>query len=393
MTRRALIACANYWDSPIQVGDHHLARGLVARDFDVAFISNPVSPLHLFAGASPLRTERFRSYRGGGRRALGGRLWSYSPGALLVPHAQPILRGRWVMDHWHRTTFPPVDRKVRAEGFGEVDLLYVREAKQAFWADRIRYDKLVFRVADRDSRFPGHSRHLRRLERRLARRADLVVYTATNLRDYVESLGARRILHLPNGVDHAHFREYAGPPPQELATMAGPIAIYAGSLDVWFDYALVQHAATERPSVQFVLIGPPSAGAKRLAAQRSNVHVLGARPFDELPGFLRQAHVGIIPFDVDGHRELIDSVNPIKLYEYLASGLPVVSVAWEEIERLGSPAILCRSRDDFVRGLDAALAQPRHDPARTAFAAQHDWASRVDALLDALQIDWRVGPE
>ncbi|MGE3163926.1 MAG: glycosyltransferase [Planctomycetota bacterium] len=385
MTRRALVACANYWESPIQVGDHHLARGLVARGFDVAFISNPVSPLHLLAGSSPLRSERFRSYRTGGRRALDGRLWSYSPGALVVPHAEPLLRGRWVMDHWHRTTFPSVDRKVRQEGFGEVDLLYVREAKQAFWADRIRYQKLVFRVADRDSRFPGHNRHLRKLERRLARRADLVVYSAANLRDYVESLGARRIFHLPNGVDYSHFAGYSGMPPADLASIPAPIAVYAGSLDVWFDYELVRNLAAERPAIQFVLIGPPSAQARQLAEERANVHVLGAKPFGELPGYLRQASVGIIPFDVHRHRELVDSINPIKLYEYLACGLPVVSVAWQELETLGSPAILCRSREDFLRGLDDALKQPRLDPGRAAFAAQHDWGNRIDRLLEALQ--------
>lgn len=395
VTKKALIACANYWESPIQVGDHHLARGLVQRGYEVAFISNPVSPFHLLARSMPLRAERLRSYRSGGRRHLEGKLWSYCPGALVVPNHRPPFRSRWLMNHWHRGTFPRVDRRVRAEGFGKVDLLCVREAKQSFWADRIAYDKLVFRVADRDSSFPGQSPHLRELETRLAQRADLVVYTASNLSDYVQDLGARRSVHLPNGVDFGHFDRADLEPPPDLAHLRSPIAIYAGSLDAWFDHELVDHAARALPEINFVLIGPTSPAVERVAGQRSNVHALGPRPFADLPRYLHRADVGMIPFEVTKHRALIDSVNPIKLYEYFACDLPVVSTAWQELERLASPAFLCRSRDEFVDGLRRALTdldgERSGTPERREFAAAHDWSCRIDTLLRELGVLSPVG--
>ena len=78
------------------------------------------------------------------------------------------------------------------------------------WVDAIEYDRLVYRVGDRDSEFSGHTPELRRQECRLAQAADLVVYSASSLEDYVEALGPRRSMHLPNGVDYEHFARALG---------------------------------------------------------------------------------------------------------------------------------------------------------------------------------------
>lgn len=383
MAPKALIACANYWDSPIQVGDHHLARGLVERGYEVAFVSNPVSPFHLLGRGGSLRRARFRNYRRGGQQDLGGRLWSYSPGALVVPHRSRPFRNRWVLDHWHRTSVPSVSRKVEQQGFGEVDLLYIREAKQAFWLDAVRYKKLVYRVADRDSGFPGYQEQLRHLERKVAERADLVVYTAESLREYVEKLGARRTLHLPNGVDFDHFQAPDLAEPAPLSHIPTPRAVYVGSLDAWFDAELLARAARELPEVSFVVIGPESPHTEGLRSV-SNVHVLGPCAFAELPAYLRHCHVGLIPFQVEAYRELIDSVNPIKLYEYLACGLPVVAVQWEELERLESPAVLCRDAADFVSAVGSQVERGGA-PELREYARAHDWSLRVADLLEALE--------
>lgn len=382
MTPRALIACANHWSAPVTVGDHHLARDLVRRGWDVAFISNPVSPLHL--GRAAANRDRFRCYAEGGERHLDGRLWSYVPGAAIAPRSGWPGNRPGFLRHWWRATYPPIVRKVREEGFGRVELLYLREARQAFWIDRIEADRIVYRVADRDSGFAGYSPALREQEESIARRADLVVYTAADLRQYVEDLGARCTLALPNGVDYDHFQA-----PQARPTEYGddprPIAVYVGSIDVWLDRRLIEQTARALPEVRFVFIGPGELALNELA----NVEVLGPRPFDALPAYLQHATVGLIPFDVESHRELVNSVQPLKLLEYLAAGLPVVSTEWAAVAEMQTPATLCSSVDSFQRAIRAAVdgsTRGQHAESFRAFAAQHAWSARFDQLLEELAL-------
>ena len=92
--------------------------------------------------------------------------------------------------------------------------------------------------------------------------------------------------------------------------------------------------------------------------------------------------VGIIPFDVAGHPQLVHNIHPLKLYEYMASGLPVVASRWKELEQIESPAILCDTAEEFIRAISDAT---RLTPDRTAlvrFASRHDWSQRIDRLLE-----------
>src|SRR5205807_8039149 len=125
----------------------------------------------------------------------------------------------------------------------------------------------------------------------MARRVDLVVYPSQELAGYVESLGARRSLLLPNGVDYAHFaRMY--PPPTEYAGLRGPIAVYVGVIPEWFHFEWVRRAAEQLPQMAFVLIGPDGLARQRLAGL-PNIHLLGVRPYAPIPAPLHRPTVGL----------------------------------------------------------------------------------------------------
>jgi hypothetical protein len=112
-----------------------------------------------------------------------------------------------------------------------------------------------------------------------------------------------------------------------------------------------------------------------------NVYVLGCRPYAEVPLYMKEAQVGLIPFRVS---EMIHSVHPIKLYEYMAAGLPVVAVAWDELEALQSPALLGRTREEFIAGIPRALAGAVSREELIAFAARGDWRNRFTLMTAAL---------
>jgi glycosyltransferase involved in cell wall biosynthesis len=378
------MGCAQYWNSPFQVGSHHLARGLVAEGFEVGFVSDPVSPLHALQGVTPELRERWAIHRAGGMRDLGGRLWAYVPAAPITPHNRPLLRTEWVQRHWFRLTVPNLLKVARGAGFSEVDFLYLDSLNQAFWLDGIPHHRSVLRIADRTTAFAKSTPAVARLERQVVRRADIVAYTALSLREYVEAMGPRAAMHLPNGVDATHFARGSRSQPPELAALPRPIAVYVGAMDAWFDFDLIQAAAERLPHISFVLIGPDHRARQRLVP-RSNLHLFGHRPYAELPAYLHYADVGLIPFDVVGHADLVRSIHPLKLYEYMACGLPVVAMEWEELKTLRSPALLCTTHEGFIAAVDASVRMPPDRDRYLRFTEQADWRTRVAALLARLE--------
>lgn len=381
-----LIAASHYWTSPFQVGGHHLARAFAARGWRVAFVSDPITPLHLASGVTDDLRARFSIYRAGGIDVPGSLIWAYVPGAVIAPHRGLALDRRFVQHVWHRLTVPNVRAKVRDHGFGAVDLLVLDSNIQGFWLDCVSHRRSVMRIGDRMSGFDSFTPEMDRARRRNVRRVDLVAYSASGLADEVASFQPRATLHLPNGIDLERFAASSAPAPADLDRIARPIAIYVGAMEKWFDFELMNAVTAAMPDVSFIFVGPDALARRRLA-QRANVHLLGARPYDAIPDYLRNADVGLIPFDVQGHPDLVNSVHPLKLYEYIASGLPVVATRWEEIARLRSPALLRDDATGFIDGIRAALASPFDRDAARAFVEGASWSARASSLLEAVGLD------
>lgn len=379
-TKKILMACFNYWTSPFQVGSHHLARGFAEAGYDVAFVSSPISPLHIAGGLSRELRERYQIYRSGGQRHLGGHIWTYVSASLVIPYNKPFLRSEWVNHNWYKLTFPNVVKKVKDAGFGDVDIIYFDNPNQAFWLDIIKHKRSIFRIADKNSGFESSTAAGQKLEADLARSVDTVIYTAEYLKEYVEAMQPKSALHVPNGVNFKHFKQSSGSLPDEYKTLPKPIAIYVGAMESWFDFDLVKKAAAELPNVSFVLIGSDELARGRLK-QLDNIHLLGCRPYSELPRYLHNADVGIIPFNLAKYPELVNGIHPLKLYEYLACGLPVVSVEWEEIKNLKSPAVLCQTGDQFIEAISKATTQPQDKDGLITYASRVDWAARVKTIL------------
>ncbi len=380
--KKILMACANFWTSPYQVGSHHLAREFARRGWQVAFLSDPISPFHLLGGKGGELRERFRIYRQGGVRDLNGKLWTYVPFALASPHNKPFLRSGWIQKNWPILSLPNLVLKAAQQGFGEVDLLYFDSVAQAFWLKYIKAGKTLFRIADNNAGFGKSTPAARHAEKELAQKVDAVVYTAESLKKGIESLEPRHMFHLPNGVNSLHFEGPEPPVPAEYDRLSKPIVVYVGAMEEWFNFKWLRRAADKLNKVSFVLIGSTRAAGE--FAGLDNVHFLGPRPYSAIPAYLKHAQVGIIPFDLEGHADLVNSIHPLKLYEYMACGLPVVATAWQELERLKSPAILARTEVQFIQGLQKAIARPGSKTLYRNYARKQDWSGRVDGLLKFL---------
>ena len=386
MGKKLLMACANYWTSPIHVGSHHIAGFFLAKGWEVAFVSDPISPFHLLRGLTPELAQRYRLYRKGGAREHSGNLWAYAPLALCTPHNKPLLRSGFVHKNWYKTTCPGIVNLVENKGFKNPDLLYIDSVAQHFWIDKLNYGQAVFRVADNNAGFAKSTPAAKTFEKKIARQADCVIYSAAGLKDYVLAMRPRKTYHMPNGVDFERFLNAVRAMPSDLKEIPRPIAVYAGDLAEWFDYGLVNEAAAKLPEVSFVLIGP-DAFARGKIDKLPNLHLLGKKNYEDIPRYLYNADVGIIPFDVKKYPELVNNINPLKLYEYMACGLPTVATRWAELEALAPPAHLAGTRGEIINGLRSALSKGKADREKyIAYARNKNWPEQLNGLLEFLAL-------
>lgn len=377
MPRRVLFGSHNYWTSPIQVGSHALARAFAERGWEVGYVSDPISPLHRLRGMTFDLQQRLGLGRDGGKR-VADRIWSYVPSAPFTPQPVPLLRTEWVHRHWHR--FSSLKTVLGKAGFAEVDLLLMDSPFLLGLMDIVSYRHSVARVADNFSGFTRVTAGARALQNEMLKRVDLVAFTASTLERDLKQQTSRPLMHLPNGVRFDLFQNAPRDMPAIYRDLKRPLAVYVGAMEDWFDVGLLNKAARALPDMSFVMIGD----ASRLRFDPlPNIHCIGRVQHADLPAYLWNADVGIIPFDVKNHAALVNSINPLKLYEYMACGLPVVSVSWEELRRIASPATLAGTAEDFIAALrNTTVSEDRER--LIAYAGAQDWRSRVDSITSGL---------
>lgn len=241
--------------------------------------------------------------------------------------------------------------------------------------DAWKPDRIVYDMIDAPLHFaPVPPRLVPKWEGLLSR-ADRVVVTSGPLRTLALSGGARGATLVGNGVDASRFASAESHPAALPGKAGAPALGYVGSIHAWFDVPLVISLAEAMPDAKIVLVGPahPTTAAEigRAAARLSNLHWMGPRPYEEIPSIVGAFRVGLIPFL---RTPLTEAVNPVKLYEYAAAGLPSVTTRFsDEVERWKDAARVADSPEQFVAEVKSALASPPDRAVLRAFAARHDW--------------------
>jgi len=250
----------------------------------------------------------------------------------------------------------------------------------------LRRRALVLNRSDRFSTLPDVDQaFIASLERQLLAASDCVLFVSRTMMDEDSPLVNGRIVFLDHGVDLEHFthRDDAEIPP-DLTGIARPRVGYFGNIaDYRVDMDLLERVAKELPDAQLVLVGESTAPMARFDALE-NVHWLGPRPYDEIPAYGSGFDVGLMPYL---RNEWIRHSNPIKLKEYLALGLPVVSTEVPEVARYTDWLFMATDEDDFVAKVRAALAgQAPSDPAgRRAAMEPYSWDGRADELVQVAE--------
>jgi glycosyltransferase involved in cell wall biosynthesis len=260
-------------------------------------------------------------------------------------------------------------------------------AQHAYWTPlaeslRERFGwPIVYDCMDDHSGFLDYGPEVIRTERRLIAAADLVVASSRRLYEGIRARSRSAVL-VRNACEYEHFdRGDLRDAARARSTTIG----YYGAIAEWFDGALVAGLARLRPDWRFELIGSTLGGDVRPLEDLANVRLWGECPYAELPGRIAGWDAFIIPFR---RLPLTEATNPVKVYEMLATGRPVVAVGLPELVPIARKGLirLAATAEQFAAAIESALREDdaASGEARRAFARRNTWSSRHRAIADAI---------
>lgn len=348
----------------IPLGDWHMTRAL-AREHQVLYVDPPASPVAPFRGRASFGIFRRKPERRGGNLYVGSPI-AHS-GRVLPRHARIV---DWLVA-------AQVRRWLKTLSFNNP--IVISFSARRGTAKRIPHETLVYWQKDRDwARFSGPLRSwLLGRHWDLLADADLVVGVSPTLVEDNRRLGVPAVL-VPNGCDAAHFG-WERPEPPELAAVTRPRAIIAGAWNSRVDTELVDRLARLRRDMMFIIVGQ----VQLPLPKAPNVIALGPRPYGQLPAYIQHCDVGLVPYVSSVFNE---ASCPLKVFEYLASGIPVLTTGVE------APML---PRDLVVEAGDAdeaaqlighlALLQLALASACKREAARNSWSIRAEHLIELVQ--------
>lgn len=221
---------------------------------------------------------------------------------------------------------------------------------------------IVYHCVDEYGAFTDAGSEVPLREKELLLKSDLVIACS----DYLFRSKRRLNQHtdlVTHGVDFAHFSRAATestPIPEELSKLSHPILGFHGLLADWVDLRMISEIASRRPSWSIVLIGRAETDLSPVLGL-PNVHLLGHRPYERLPEYLRGFDFAILPFVCN---ELTFNSNPLKLREYLAAGLPVISAPLPEAAKFRGRLDLADTPEDYIRAVERLMEKGEVGPSR-----------------------------
>lgn len=252
-----------------------------------------------------------------------------------------------------------------------------------FWspvASALPGTPLIYDCMDYHGGFSTATKKTSQLEAQLVEQCDLLVVTSRWLWDRHKDIPGKCLI--PNA---GEVRFFSKKPDNTIDFGDGPIVGYVGAIADWFDVDLVVKVATSRPDVEFILVGSTAFCDTAPLKKLENVRLVGEVPYLEVPRYVHAFDCCFIPFQLT---ELIRATSPVKIYEYLAAGKPVVSINLPELEPISDLVHLAKTADEFTSLIDVALdecADKALAEQRATWASRHDWSHRINTLLAEIE--------
>ena len=221
-----------------------------------------------------------------------------------------------------------------------------------------------------------------------------VVVTADEIqKDVVAKRGTKKLVFSCNGVDYEHFDKVKEDIKydkkfEEIIEENKPIIGYYGALASWFDYDMIKYLAEKRPEYNIVLLGIKYDDSfdKANLNSKKNIYFLGSKDYEELPNYASKFDVCTIPFLIN---DITQATSPLKLFEYMALGKPIVTTAMKECKKYES-VLISNNNDEFIDKVDYAikLGKNKDDVYHKILkkeVLENTWESKAKLILEMLK--------
>ncbi len=381
MNDETIIIAANAeWDWDTRINCHHIASRLADKN-RVVFVDT-------IGGRTPAPRELGKVFRRL-RRIVGGVRRVRENLTVVAPFVIPIYN-----DFFRRVNTALVALQIhRALPRGARPILWLFLPSLVGLVGRFREKLVIYHCVDEHAANPNvPAAQVRAWEKQLLARADLVFTTSNTLYESKRAFNAHTY-YLPNVADTEHFaraRAESRVLPDDLRDIPYPIAGYIGNISAYkMDFDLLARVARQRPDWSFVLIGPIGRGdpstsisnpspALRACLQSPNLHLLGARPYADIPRYVATFDACLIPFN---QNESTRGSLPMKFFEYLAAGKPVIATDLPTLADFRDYFYPVHNAAEFSAALDAVRAEDgARAAARAEIARKFSWDARMAQL-------------
>jgi len=218
----------------------------------------------------------------------------------------------------------------------------------------------------------------------IKKEADLIFVVSDNLFELFDNQG--NTYWIPNGVDLKHYKQKFTLYNRDIADIKKPIIGYIGVIQDRVDLDLIKYLARKNINKSIILVGPvwnEQDEAKLELDKEKNVYFLGYKKYNEAPMYIQQFNIGIIPHKAD---DLTASMNPMKMYEYLACGKPVVSSKNAGSDNLKDMVSIAKDYNDFSNKINLSLKNDSQEliEKRKKFVKKYSWFNAVNKMIELI---------
>jgi len=312
---------------------------------------------------------------------------------ITVYSLPPVLpfynKHRWINKLNQKKIARYVKRRMKRHGF-ENPVVWCYSPMSCDAVENIPHVALVYDCVDRHSAYKGmiDVSVVDAMERDLASRANQVFCTASGLKETLVEYNEGTVM-LPNGVKFEHFNSAAGgklPIPEDLKNLPRPIIGFSGMLQECIDYDAIEEIAKNRPDWSVVLVGGNMPGVNLdYLKKHPNIHFLGMKPYAEMPAYLGAFDVCL---NVFRSGDLSKDVSPLKFFEYLATGKPVVSTPQPvQVLDYADSVYIANTTADMVGMCEKALSESddKMEKLRISYGEACSWEARVSQMESILK--------
>ena len=303
---------------------------------------------------------------------------------VMNPLAIPAFGSRLMRGLNRRFLLSQVKRALKRLRF-EAPVNMIFNPAAGLLAGKLGESRLIYYCVDEYTAFTGVAPGLKEIEDSLFKKSDLVVVSASKLLRDKKPLNKKTFL-IRHGTDWNHFSSALNEDieiPEDVKDLPRPIIGFHGLLADWVDFEAIKKVAQHFQTGSVVLVGKVAVDAEKkikVLEGVSNIHLVGRKPYEQLPAYCKSFDVGINPFIIN---DLTLAANPLKVREYLASGLPVVSSDLPEVRILDN-CFTYDSPDGIIEQVEAALIHPASRKEISESIREESWASKVDELRELI---------